>query len=243
MSDVAWAIRVPCDAVPRFGGLRLVPGVEVCEVGAEVWLRGPKSDPKLERALDVLPGVARYAVLASKELVPNGKRVPSGRLPEGAWGPLPAWLGVSSPSPGAPAEAGQAPLSLVRSAMEREPNLLVTDIGTWLGYARGAPKVRLKPLAFAASEDGRVVVVGKPLPPIEGAPFSESHGVAVPCGWAWSPPVDDAVVAGLLALPEQDLAIFRPDGTWEHVPKSGFVRATRGAARITADELLRNRPS
>jgi hypothetical protein len=95
--------------------------------------------------------------------------------------------------------------------------------------------VRLERLTFAASADGRALVRGRPLPPIPGTRYYERAGVAVPCGWGWPSWLTAELVRAALVIAPGTLALFSPAGTWEEIPADQFVRATRSAARLTAE--------
>ena len=88
-------------------------------------------------------------------------------------------------------------------------------------------------------KDGRVVLRGKPLPPIPGKRLVEVEGIAVPCGFAWTPPVDAEVVREILGLLPGDLALLEADGTHERIESSAFVPGSRAAARTTLGGLRR----
>ena len=230
------------------GAMRLLAGVEVLVVGeergakregreekhGEVWLRGMSLDEATEAELRKAPCAARYFVRGEDRLLAWGERVPSGRLPEGDWRPIAEWV---RPEPQAPASAGtpagRVTPRVVRSSEEREAALLVVAEAKWLEYASTAPAARLKPLVFALSADGRVLVRGTPLPPLPGTRCSEADGVAVPCGFAIDPPVDAAVLREALDLGPGELALFDERGGWERVSREAFVKATRSAVRMS----------
>src|SRR5207248_2131641 len=116
----------------------------------------------------------------------------------------------------------------------RPASVLVTALADWVAYATTVPAIRLRPLRFAAAADGRALVRGTPLPPIQGRRYTEAAGLAVPAGFDWSPPVEPAVLRKLLGLGDGDLALFDEDATYERIDASQFARATRSAARATA---------
>jgi hypothetical protein len=220
--------------------LRLRPDVQVCDAPDAVWLRGGNMTEDLDLDLRKLPGGRRFRLGPDGRLTAAGARVPKGRLPDSGWQSLSAWL---KPDPQPAALAGEVtqrvPLTLVRTSHEQSPGVLVTPLETWADYATTAPAVRLRPLRFAASADGRAVVWGDPLPPVPGRRYVEREGVAVPAGWAWSPAVEPAVVRDLLGLAAGDLALFDEDGTYELVAAGGFARATRSGVRATRSEPAR----
>jgi len=238
--------------------LRLEPGIEVLEREEGLWLRGPECDERRDSRLRTLPGAQRFAVLPDGQLQPVGKRLPHGRLPGGIWQSIRTWAGVELPvakmaaqsapsieiklerttnvTPSAPA-AFERPGHCSRNFTDHpESDCLVTTRVQWLTWGECAPQVRLERLAFAAASDGRVLVRGNPLPPLPGDRFYERAGLAVPCGWGWPEWLDAALVREVLDLPEGDLALFSPDGSWELIPADQFVRATRSAVRLSVEK-------
>src|SRR5262249_44674594 len=138
-------------------------------------------------------------------------------------------LAVTSSNIGAdedqPAESNSEPPGLSRSL--GDANVLVIPLYRWLTYGTGAPQMRLDRRGFAVSSDERVIVHGSPLPPLQGERFYEGAGVALPCGWGWSPAIEPELLQRAWKLGPRDLALVRPDGTWEHIRGEQFVRATR----------------
>jgi hypothetical protein len=227
-------VRLPIADVAAAAALRLLPGVNACVVGGDLWMRGDKTSAALERALVRLAPAGRFAVLRNGALVPRGCELPDGYLPADAdWTPLGELVRPrvdSAALPGSPV----APVSigLVRSHDERGARVLVASLRTFAEYADGAPAIRLERLRFAADQT-RAVIWGEPLPPVPGELYAEEAGIAVPCGFAWRPAVDAPSLRRVLGLAEGDLALLAPDGTWQHVPGAAFVRARRSAVRLT----------
>jgi hypothetical protein len=233
-SKTSWAVLLPRQAALAAGAFRLRTDIEVNAREQDLWLRGPDLTEDLDRALRKLPGAERFTVSPDRRLTPIGARVPTGTLPAEGWRPLSSWL-VPAPQPAA--LAGELPssvdLRLVRTDRERPATVLMTTLADWVVYATTAPAVRLRPLRFAAAADGRALVRGTPLPPIQGRRYAEAAGVALPLGYEWAPPVEPAVVRKLLGLEEADLALFDEDGSYERIDAGQFARATRSAARAT----------
>lgn len=229
-----WAATLPRASASTIGDLRLVPGVEVCEDGDRIWLRGGPAGGDLDRRLARIPCDLRLLLTGDGLMVRVDERTPCGRLPVGPWVPIASFLQVrcAPPALGGLAPA-KVPLRLVRAEAWEEPGVLVTPGATWLRYAAGAPAVRLDRWTFAVSEDGRALIRGAPLPPIPGVRSVEHDGIAVPCGLAIAPPVPPDVLRHVLGLAPGDLALFDETGAWERVPARGFVRASRSAVRAS----------
>lgn len=231
------AVRMHSDNANSLGRLRLQSGIEVTEHGDTLWLHIAHSSEELDAALRTLPG-ERFTVLPDDQLVPLGNRVPTGHLPDCDWIELSRWLRVTAPLAGF---SGQLPhkieLQFTRGGPTGESNLIVTDVATWHDYAISAPQVRLERWSFAMNGAGQVLVRGTPLPPIAGTRFVEASGVAIAAGWTWTPHVAPEVLAEVLELEKGDLALLHSDGQWDLIPSDSFVRATRSAVRLSAEEV------
>jgi hypothetical protein len=244
MSD-RWAALLPTASAPYLATLRRTEGIEVCEQPGSIWLRG--GDLELVNSqLCGLPDARRFRCLADGQLVAVDHLVPSGVLPECEWTALAKWLTCTLPPtiwPGS-TPAGAA-LRLVRASTPVEPSLLLLALREWQAYVAMAPQVRLERLSFALDSAGRVLVRGRPLPPLDGRRFAEFDDIAVPVGWHWQPAVGAATLRELLGLNARDddprkqqggLALFTSeDCAWEHIPMQAFVQVTRSAVRLSAE--------
>ena len=232
-----WAICLAKDRADAAASLRQTAGVEVCQQGDLIWLRGGTADETLDLRLRAVPGARRFGVLPDGQLVASSARVPKGRLPDGPWAPIKNWIELCLDPP---ALAGQVdarvPLQLVRSTSVEDPSILQTTVNRWKVYGAGAPRVRLDRWYHAAADDRRVIVRGTPLPPLPGVRLVERQGIAVEAGWTWSPAVDAATIRHLLALQPNDLALLLPDGTWQLIAAADFVRASRSAIRALGED-------
>jgi len=134
------------------GRLWRIAGVEVCRCADAIWLRGAGPDEATDRRLRSVAGARRFAVLDDGQLLPTAARVPRGHLPEGPWIALRQWAEIDVPTA---AMAGRAearvPLRLVRSAAEREADVLLTPFDRFYDYAVAAPQVRLDRWSFAVA--------------------------------------------------------------------------------------------
>jgi hypothetical protein len=126
------------------------------------------------------------------------------------------------------------PLTLVRSSIEQEPELLLTTIDEFKGFAKTAAQVRLDRLQFAANADGSVLVRGLPLPPLPGARFALHGVVAVPAGYSWQPAVSAEVLASRFGISGDTLILWYEDGTFTRLHSEQFVPASRSALGATA---------
>ena len=232
--NTGWAIVIAREDVIALAPLRLFSSIEVAEAEAMAWVRSRDVEESLLRLLPTIPAVARYEWRTDNRLRPMGSRIPAETFPVLKWQPLNSWLQADFPGAASPAKQSErVPLQLVRTAEERNSNLLLTDLKTWLEFAASAAEIRLATLEFAVNEEGKVLVRGAPLPPLPGLRFVEQDGIAVPAGFTWNPAVSVQVMKRALGVGAGALAILREDGTFWRLQAEQFMRATRAAVRAS----------
>jgi hypothetical protein len=237
--NFSWAICLSREDAASLSSLRQTMGVEVAEADSDIWIRGKATDETLDVTLSSLPATARYEWLASNSLRRMDQRVPCGQLPGLRWQPLNSWLRVGLPSAALPGhEPRPTSLRLVRSPIERESELLLTMLDDFKRFVMQAAQVRLDRLQFAAAADGRIIVRGKPLPPLPGGRFAVHQGVAVPAGFAWKPAVSAEVLARRFGVSGDGLVLWNEDGSMVRLHGEQFVPASRSAVRATEQGMV-----
>lgn len=231
-----WAIRLHIADAMALSMLRLIPGLSVCESEQSIWARGGTMNEALERELRKLPG-ERFWLTEDDKLQAQGKRIPRGSLPEGHWQPIAQWISPAIQSAALPGSApGKISLRWQPSTKSQDPRVLITPLESLRSWATRAAEIRLRPLRFALSTNGRTVIHGEPLPPIRGQRLVEADGVAWPAGFAPSPAIDPATLGQLLQLSNDDLVILDPDGAYSLIQATEFVPLTRSAVRSSLSE-------
>ena len=222
------------DDAAWLGRWRTLPGLEACEAEGHLWVRG-----RADRGnWALVPALDRFAADAAGRLTREGERVPVRRMPEAPWIALPDYLKVRPPAAALPAQS-VVPLAwaLVPSAEFREPSLLTLPFDQFARWGLGAPSVRLKPLRFAKSDDGRACVRGSVLPSLPGVSWYVENGVAMPAGWGLPRGITPALVATSLKLASSTMALLHEDATVEVLPDEAFVEVTRSALRLSAQSF------
>jgi hypothetical protein len=236
-TSLPWVIRTDIRHAEDVAQLRRIRGLTLLVDGDVLWLRGETREADLDRRIRSLPDAEMFDIQLDEQLTRPGEAVPSARLPDGTWQAISLWFTLQLPRTGfAAAHNERVMLKLVRSSALTEANFLETAWKTWFDYAISAPQIRLNPVGFALGDADTVLVRGTPLPPIPGRRYTESQGIIIPTGWRFEPDVGAIVVRQVLALDDEELALFSEDGSFERLPQAAFVQATRSAVRATNHE-------
>jgi hypothetical protein len=235
----AWTLRLPAGSAGALIPLRLCAGLEVGEhaAGGEIWLRGRSADPALAASLLTMPATARYRWLPDGRLQPHGAVLAVEVLPTLEWRPIQAWLHFVFPLVRPPA-ALPTPVSveLASDHAARAANAALLPLNSLLDWMRDAPALRLAPLRFAATVEGRALVLGVPLPSLSCRPCVEIEGVVVPAGLAWKPAVSARVVRRWLQVADDVTVLWDETGV-HRLGTELFVSASRSTARATLRAL------
>lgn len=236
-----WVARFPEESLSTLGHLRCLPEVEATRRGKMVWLRGRGvASPSLRR----VPDLEMYDLDAHGLLRHQGKRVPFASLPELNWQPLTSLWELSLPPTIFPAHRpAPCDVMLHPSAEPQDAKAMMVQPGALIQWAETAPQVRLDPLQFAASDDGRVLVLGDILPPVMGTQFWATGQVYVQCGWCWRLFVPTEILCH--TLKDDDLVFLQPTEddrlqpqsiVCDIVPAEGLLSMTREALRLTTSK-------
>lgn len=221
-----WAARLAPGAIASLDPLRLGAGIDLCEHGGELWLRGSGESPR-----DV-PWSGRYELQDDGTIREPGHHLPAGGLPTSEWHPLAESLRVARP---ALVREGFPPppitLALAPCAEWREPGMIKLPAEAWLAFAETAPAIRLDRLRFALIEAGTAFVTGDPLPSLPGARYVVRDGIATPAGFTWTPRVGAATVRAALRLGDEETVVFLPERACLRIPARAWQPAARAIIR------------
>ncbi|HYF50594.1 MAG TPA: hypothetical protein VEJ63_14375 [Planctomycetota bacterium] len=237
-----WLVRLQQEALRHAGGLRL-QAIEICEHGGEVWLRGSAPFESVEPLIRRLPGAERFFADEEGRLVPQGKSVPTAKVPPGPWSPLKDALRLQPQIALLPGTAPErVKITLIRSEHPREANALLANLHKFARFVINAPVVRLRGLSFAVNKQRAIVRASgnTPVPPIPGVYLVDESGLAIPCGFEMSPIRDVAVVRAALGAAPDEYILFSEDGGFELISAADFAPVTRSSLRATlAQEAAR----
>jgi hypothetical protein len=217
--------------------IRLYPNIEVASDASEIWLRLPLQSGGLDMPIRQLPLVSTFVLDENKQLYPMGGLTPVSQLKPMTWMPLTDFLPIELPVSVMPALVSDTvSIRIKPSEKEQKAVALSTSQAAWLAYATTAPEARLKRLKFAVSDVNTVLVVGEPLPPIEGETYWLRHNIFMPSGFDFEFPIVSALVFQKEKLENHAFLLFNTEGAYQRIEELDFVLSTRSAVRLTFQE-------
>jgi hypothetical protein len=229
----SWALELADREVAVAASLRTCTDVRAAVLTTKAWLCGTDTSAETTALLVRIPGAVLYHVDAAGRLRRAGRQLPEGTLPNAAWLPLHDLLPVQVPV--VVANAGVAPvrLELVVSTEERPVVALLLPWVVLCAWVEHAPAHRFDVLRIARAQDGRVLVLGSPLPPLRGTSLWQCGPALIPAGLALSPPVPVTWLERALGLSAGELVLVGPEH-WQRIAASTLTPLSRAIVRSGA---------
>lgn len=229
---------LPAEKYAVLGTVRCLPGLSAAIDDTHLWLRGIPFPEKPDPLILQLPATHTWQLDDNDLLFPVDGLTPVATLKKLIWKPLSELLPVVLPASAMPAVLPNLlALRLEPCPTPQNSYALLTTLTAWFNYGETAPDARLQPLSFAASASNKVLITGLPLPPVPGKEYVLQHQLLLPAGYSFAPAGIASVVSHQLSPAQTDLLLFHTNGTWERIPQTAFVKASRSAIRLTKREL------
>ncbi|QEH35981.1 hypothetical protein OJF2_45390 [Aquisphaera giovannonii] len=227
--------RLPAASLALLAGLRRVPGVTVTvtTAGERAWVRWDPASTEVLESIRPIPGAELY-VRRGGLWYRLGHRLPAFDVPADDAGGMPLHRALV-PLPVRPESPGDAAiraveLALVPDATARPATAMECSLGELAAWIEMAPAARIEPLRAARAGD-RVLVLGRPLPPMPGARRFWGRSVLTPLGLRPEPALPEPSLCEALGAAGGEVLILTTEGT-EAVPLAAFRPLTRAGIRL-----------
>jgi hypothetical protein len=224
--------RIPLQALPLLGTLRLHAGLRVSAQGSDAWLRWPAGDETVIARLHAIPGVQFFAERQDK-WYPQRSRLPSYDLPATAPSTpldqvlLPAELYTQLPSSG-PVET--CPVRLVPEERQQPTRALLCTLAVLERWADQAPSAQIERLEGAHMES-EVLLLGDSLPHLPGNRRFWGDRLLLPLGAHVEPAVSEDALLEAWGATAGELVLFDGERA-EIVPASALMPLSRASIRL-----------
>jgi len=220
--------------IDALGYIRCRPQAQAAVQEGRIWLRGIFAKEQPEVKIRQLPAQRTYRLGDGNLLFLPGGLTPVGELPKLPWQPLTEFLPVELPVSALPAVVQRrVSLRVIPSGRVEQGAALLAEWPVWATYADTAPAGRLRRLRFAASAQGKALILGDVLPPVPGREYWMRDGILLPGGFDFEFPVVSELVQKKYNPDNDAVLLFDENGSMDKISQSHFVAATRSAVRRT----------
>ena len=204
---------IPLDFAHACGKIRANKDVDAAIDNQQLWLRFDHQQQELLKALRKVPYCSFYLLSDKKQLIEEGKRVPSQSLNIKHWAPLDEFFKLNPQiSQKATFKPEPLSLSLIRSDSEQSINLMLCQFDAVYDYCQTASAIRLEQMRFACSKEKQVILWGQPQLPIKGQCYWENELVAIPAGYKLNYTLNTKTVREIYNAKGNELLLIRHQG-------------------------------
>jgi hypothetical protein len=231
LADVCCA-SIPAAGLPHLAALRTQAGLRITLDGERAWLHWDAGHDEVPRQILPIEGAELFDLHDGLWYRP-GRHLPAFDVPAvGESQPL-ARLVTSSPVQPHQAVAttiSPLPLRLVRDTRPRPASAVCCRLVVLAEWAELATTQQLAALAGARCGE-RMLVIGKPLPPLTQGLRYWGTGILTPLGFRHEPALPENLLCEALALKAEELALLQPDGV-EVLSREVLAPLTRAGIRL-----------
>lgn len=173
------------------------------------------------------------------KLFPLNSLLPEGRTPALMWTPIERALPVKIPALNHNyfGVSESVEIHLKESDSEQEASGMICTKEQLNDYIATAPEVRLKAIRWTLLENHSVLLLGKPLLPVNGKTYWQHGKWLLPTGYELEIPFLGELAAEILDLNPGESALFLENGTYIHIKNSDLVPLSRSSYRMTLQTL------
>jgi hypothetical protein len=209
----------------------------VAETGDAIWIRGISSADYLSSPAKLLPAINTFTLDKDDHLFLAGSITPITKIQKLEWVKIAEYCNVEMPTAAIPAKVETTyQVKIVPSDNSRNTGALITTLDQLKLYAESAAEVRLKSFRFAVSENETTILIGDPIPPIEGKEYWIEHNILLPVGFDFEIPFVSKLVLDKVNS-KNHLLIFNEDTNYEMISSDQFVEGSRSAIRLTRGKI------
>ncbi len=218
--------------------IRLYSNVQVATNNNLVWVKGIISDQENDTQIKKIPFKNIYTIDKDSNLFNLGSLTPIDKLKVLDWITIDKFINLEFPSS---LMAGRVKethhVKLIKSDKVQTGNAMITDFEIWNNYAQNASEIRLNKLIFAVSKSNQVIIIGQPLPPIQGLEYWLNNDLLIPAGYDFEIPILANLIFEKLNIKNSSYILFDTNNQWQKIFKENFVNASRSAIRLTSQSV------
>ncbi len=184
--DIEYWISVDSSARSALFSLRKWRHLKIAtDEAKQIWVRGLNQKEINSKEVLRIPFIKRYYLLGA-QLFPFGKKMPERTEPNLLWSPIRRGLKITLPKENFNYFGLDQTFSinLVPSTIVQPARMSIVALKDLRTYVDDAYDIRMQNLQWAILDDGRAIIYGSPLLPIQGVDFYEVACFLIPLGYA-----------------------------------------------------------
>lgn len=220
------------------GNLRMWSNLKVGLDEKGIWVKDLDYAQVHSTEVAIIPG-KRCFYEKDGRLFPLESLLPEGRTPALMWTPIERALPVKFPDLNHNyfGVSEQVEIRLQASDSEQEAIAMMCSTEQLNSYIATAPEVRLGAIRWTLLENNRLLLLGKPLLPVDGETFWLSGKWLLPSGYNLELSFLGELASNLLDLNPGEYALFLQNGTYVRITDSDLVPLSRSSYRMTLQML------
>ncbi len=168
--------------------------------------------------------------------------LPSRNIPSMMWTPIERAVSVEFPSYNHNffELKNKVDIRLIPSQNENEGQAIITNIDVLNEYINSAPVIRLQPLSWVILEGSKVLILGKPILPLQGKIFWINRSMLLPTGYDFELPQISYILDEQLTKQNNNWVVWNEDAYYYLVPKDLLKPLSISSFRESIKSLMKN---
>lgn len=125
---------------------------------------------------------------------------------------------------------------IVACEYEHEAEIMITSITSLQQYIETAPAIRLQKLKWVILNNDKVLIIGKPMLPINGNVYWKKDNAILPTGFNFEFPLLTDVIHSTINPENQFLVIWNTDNTYALIDKDEFEPLSLSSFRLSVNK-------
>jgi len=220
----------------NLGAIRNWTNLKIAYEGNNIWLKD--FDFAQINSLEVksIPCKTIYYSKNAKLFLQNSN-LPDRNIPSLLWTAVDRGLPVKLPSFNHNYFGIEQKVSvkIIRSDVEREGTIMITELKSLKKYIEKAPSVRLQKISWAIINNEKAILFGIPLLPMPGDVYWAKNELVFPTGYDLELHLLSATINEKLNPDKNSMVIFEPDSSYYLIEKQKMKTLSLGSFRMSTE--------
>lgn len=237
-NSITYFLCVAAEHKNYLAAIRHWNNLKIAVEEGSVWVKDLTEKQVHSIEVKSIPYKELYTALDHR-LFPLGSLLPGRTIPSLLWTPIERGLPVQLPAFNHNyfGVHDKIAVRLVPFYEEREAWALLVTVEVLKAYVETAPAIRLKNLLWALVGDGRAIILGTPLLPLQGEVFWCSGDFLLPGGWGLELDALADTINRLINAERNCWIVWNKEGGYWKLDKGGLQSLSIGSLRVSLKKV------